>query len=417
MIEATFKIGKLFEILAAYEKIHFVPNQEQFLNSDIKIQDQKGEWVPIIGAITKRDTGIKLTFDNGDSLQCAHNHKIIKDGVAEEIFAKDLSIDDTIIKAHGESIVVKHIEPILDEIFYDLSVDTPEHLYQTSNGIVHHNTELAKLLAESLNYAFVRFDMSEFQEKHSLSRLIGSPPGYVGYSDGAAGSGALINALEQSPQCVLLIDEVEKAHPDVSQLFLQVMDAGVLTGANQKVVHMNNVILIFTSNLGARDMQKNPLGFGAPNTHVEDTESTPAVKQFFAPEFRNRLDAVINFRALQQDHMHMILDKCVQNLNHMCAAKHVCVTLDPNAKNWLVQKGFDPVMGARPLQRCVDEHIKKPLSKEILFGKLQQGGRVLVSVDTEDKLKLDFLQASTHSLTTWDTHLQDLNWEDTHGID
>lgn len=278
-------------------------------------------------------------------------------------------------------------------------------------------TELAKLLAESLNYAFVRFDMSEFQEKHSLSRLIGSPPGYVGYADGAAGSGALINSLEAAPQCVLLIDEVEKAHPDVSQLFLQVMDAGVITSANQKVIHMNHVILIFTSNLGAADAQRNPLGFGDNKDTVGDTDTTPAVKQFFAPEFRNRLDAVINFKALQSDHMKMILDKCVIHLNQMCAAKQVCVTLDPNARAWLVKKGFDPIMGARPLQRCVDEHIKKPLSKEILFGKLQQGGRVLVSVDADDKLKLDFLQATAPNLTTWETDLQDLNWEDTHGVD
>jgi ATP-dependent Clp protease ATP-binding subunit ClpA len=277
-------------------------------------------------------------------------------------------------------------------------------------------TELAKLLAESLNYAFVRFDMSEFQEKHSLSRLIGSPPGYVGYSDGAAGSGALINALEAAPQCVLLIDEVEKAHPDVSQLFLQVMDAGVLTSANQKVIHMNHVILIFTSNLGVQELQKNPLGFATQKAKVEDTESTSAVKQFFAPEFRNRLDAVINFRALEQDHMRLILDKCVDQLNEMCAQKQVCVTLDPKAKAWLVQKGFDPVMGARPLQRCVDEHIKKPLSKEILFGKLKQGGRVLVSVDADDQLKLDFLQTACGNSTPWDKELHDLNWEDAHGI-
>jgi ATP-dependent Clp protease ATP-binding subunit ClpA len=277
-------------------------------------------------------------------------------------------------------------------------------------------TELAKLLAESLNYAFVRFDMSEFQEKHSLSRLIGSPPGYVGYSDGAAGSGALINALEQSPQCVLLIDEVEKAHPDVSQLFLQVMDAGVLTSANQKVVHMNNVILIFTSNLGAQDLDKNPLGFAISDKQIlADTEAAPAVKRFFAPEFRNRLDAVINFKALSNVHMHLILDKFLNNLNIMCATKKVTVTLDPQAKDWLISNGFDPVMGARPLQRCVDEHIKKPMAREILFGKLQHGGRVLVTVDTDHKLKLDFLSMCV-PVVSLDTQLQDLNWETSHGI-
>lgn len=311
------------------------------------------------------------------------------------------------------------VERVADQVYMSLSGLREPNKTQGSFLFVGPSgvgkTATAKLLAEVLNYSFVRLDMSEFQEKHSLSRLIGSPPGYVGYSDGAAGSGALINALEAAPQCVLLIDEVEKAHPDVSQLFLQVMDAGVLTSANQKIIHMNHVILIFTSNLGAQDLEKNPFGFTTPNNTVTDTEHTPAVKQFFAPEFRNRLDAVINFRALDTSHMHLILDKCVQDLNHMCVAKQVHVTLDPKAKTWLVNKGFDPVMGARPLQRCVDEHIKKPLSKEILFGKLQTGGRVLVSVDADDKLKLDFLQ-TTCANPTWDMDLQDLNWENTHGI-
>lgn len=278
-------------------------------------------------------------------------------------------------------------------------------------------TELAKLLAESLNYSFVRFDMSEFQEKHSLSRLIGSPPGYVGYSDGAAGSGALINALEQSPQCVLLIDEVEKAHPDVSQLFLQVMDAGVLTSANQKTVHMHNVILIFTSNLGAQELDKSPLGFvSSTQTQLADTESAPAVKKFFAPEFRNRLDAVVNFKVLTDTNMHLILDKFIANLNNMCATKKVTVTLDPQAKDWLIRNGFDPVMGARPLQRCVDEHIKKPMAREILFGKLKHGGSVLVTVDTDLKLKLDFLSMCVPAVIM-DTELHDLNWETSHGVD
>jgi ATP-dependent Clp protease ATP-binding subunit ClpA len=278
-------------------------------------------------------------------------------------------------------------------------------------------TETAKLLAETLNYAFVRLDMSEFQEKHSLSRLIGAPPGYVGYSDGAAGSGVLINALEATPHCVLLIDEVEKAHADVSQLFLQVMDAGVITSANQKTIHMDHVIVIFTSNLGAQDLEKNPLGFVSNKHTLGDTDVSPAVKQFFAPEFRNRLDAVINFKPLQPSHMKLILDKCMQQLNVMCATKQITVTLDPRAQDWLIEKGFDPVMGARPLQRCVDEHIKKPLSKEILFGKLQQGGRVLVSVDADHKLKLDFLQMVTPDVTMWDNPLQDWNWENPHAID
>lgn len=398
MVKTTLKIGKLFEILSAYEKIHFVPNQEQFLNSDIRIQDQKGEWVPIIGGITKQDTGVTLSFDNGDSLQCANNHKIIKDGVSEEVLAKDLSINDTIIKANGESIVLKNVEPIYDEIFYDLSVDTPHHLYQTSNGIVHHNTELAKLLAHHLNYAFVRFDMSEFQEKHSLSRLIGSPPGYVGYSDGNAGSGSLINTLEQTPQCVLLIDEVEKAHPEVVNIFLQAMDNGMITSSNQKSVSLQNVILVFTSNLGAAEMEKPALGFGRESRQGEDQT---AIRQFFAPEFRNRLDAIIPFNKLQKSTMVQILDKFLDQLNLLCKPKNITVVVDPEAKEWLLEHGFDAHMGARPLNRCIDINIKQPMSKEILFGKLTGGGRVLVSMDHDTKkLKLDML-----SITSSNSHL------------
>lgn len=271
-------------------------------------------------------------------------------------------------------------------------------------------TEMARLLAEHLKYKFVRFDMSEFQEKHSLSRLIGSPPGYVGYADGAAGSGALINALEQNPQCVCLIDEVEKAHPDISQLFLQAMDAGILTGANQKSVSLQNVILIFTSNLGVREMQKTPLGFGEHNLPDQKADSE-AVKQFFAPEFRNRLDAVITFNSLSTLSMQQVLNKFLQELNRMCVPKLVTVTVNPDAQQWLIRKGFDPHMGARPLGRCIDAHIKRPLSKEILFGKLTQGGTVLVSVDDDDNLKLDYLQAAPtdgtmlceHEILTLDT--------------
>ena len=250
-------------------------------------------------------------------------------------------------------------------------------------------TELAKLLAHYLNYEFVRFDMSEFQERHSLARLIGSPPGYVGYSDGNAGSGALINALEQSPQCVLLIDEVEKANPEVINVFLQAMDNGMITSSNQKTVSLKNVILVFTSNLGAAEMEKPALGFARDTREGEDTS---AIRQFFAPEFRNRLDAVIAFNKLQKSVMVQILDKFLHQLNDLCKPKNITVVVDPDAREWLLEHGFDAQMGARPLNRCIDTHIKRPMSKEILFGKLTQGGRVLVTLDSSTKkLKLDFL--------------------------
>lgn len=261
-------------------------------------------------------------------------------------------------------------------------------------------TELAKLLAQNLNYAFVRFDMSEFQEKHALSRLIGSPPGYVGYGDGNAGSGALINALEQTPQCVLLIDEVEKANSEVLNIFLQAMDNGQITSANQKSVSLKNVILIYTSNLGAAGMERAPLGFGREDRKGEDEV---AIRQFFAPEFRNRLDAVIHFNKLQKSTMHQILDKFLDQLNALCKQKQVTVVVDPDAKEWLIDHGFDPQMGARPLGRCIDNHIKKSMSKEMLFGKLKHGGTVLVSVDVDSKnIKLDFLSKAVPTNTAFD---------------
>jgi ATP-dependent Clp protease ATP-binding subunit ClpA len=250
-------------------------------------------------------------------------------------------------------------------------------------------TELARLLAQQLNYQFVRFDMSEFQEKHTVSRLIGSPPGYVGYADGNAGSGALINALEQNPQCVLLMDEIEKSHPDVTNIFLQAMDRGMITSSNQKTVSLQNTILIFTSNLGAADMERNAVGFGRQAREGEDTS---AIQQFFAPEFRNRLDAIVSFGKLTSDTCELVVDKFVRELNSMCEAKNIRITVDPAAKKWLVSNGFDSAMGARPLGRCIDAHIKKPLAKEILFGKLTSGGSVLVTVDQDSgKIRLDCL--------------------------
>ena len=250
-------------------------------------------------------------------------------------------------------------------------------------------TELAKTLADKLGYSFVRFDMSEFQEKHSVSRFIGSPPGYVGYSDGNAGNGALVNALEQTPSCVLLIDEVEKAHPDVLNVFLQAMDQGTITSQNQKTVSLKNALLIFTSNLGAAEMEKPGMGFGATSNLTADKE---AVNRFFTPEFRNRLDAVVPFFSLSAETMQLVVGKFLKQLNQTSQARGVCVVVDPDAQRWLVKNGFDKAMGARPLSRVIDREIKRPMSQEILFGKLKSGGRVLVTLDENSKgLKLEFL--------------------------
>jgi ATP-dependent Clp protease ATP-binding subunit ClpA len=237
-------------------------------------------------------------------------------------------------------------------------------------------TETAKQLAATLGVQLLRFDMSEYQEKHSISKLIGSPPGYVGYEDSQMGGGILINEIEKNPHAVVLFDEVEKAHQDVSNMLLQVMDYGTITGSNGKKADCRNIILILTSNLGAEEMEKANLGFG----ESERTEDEDAMKRFFAPEFRNRLDAMVKFKKLSKDTMKTIVKKFLLELNTMTLEKRVEVNATEEALDYLIDKGFDPKMGARPLSRIIDDEIKKPLSRMILFGDLIEGGRVEVTV-------------------------------------
>jgi ATP-dependent Clp protease ATP-binding subunit ClpA len=243
-------------------------------------------------------------------------------------------------------------------------------------------TETAKQLATHLGTKLVRFDMSEYQEKHSVSKLIGSPPGYVGFEENA---GLLITKLQENPTCVLLLDEIEKAHPDVSQILLQIMDNGKVTGSNGKEADARNCILILTTNLGAKDADKNVIGFSESTESVyEDKE----LKKFFAPEFRNRLDGVITFAKLSKEVMMKIVGKFLLELKNMVKDKDIAISVTDEALDYLVDKGFDPKMGARPLQRVIDKDVKRPLSKEILFGSLKNGGRVTVDfVNGEIKLE------------------------------
>jgi len=248
-------------------------------------------------------------------------------------------------------------------------------------------TEVAKQLAKSLGVHFARFDMSEYQERHTVSKFIGSPPGYVGYGDGGAGGGVLINELDTHPHCVLLFDEIEKAHPDVYNIFLALMDHGTVTSSQGKSASARNAIVIFTSNLGAADMEKELIGFTKSTVRDEDTQ---AINRFFTPEFRNRLDAIIKFNKLNKDNMDSIVDKFLGELNGLSARKNVKIVCDASAKQWLIDKGFDTNMGARPLARVIADHIKKPLSREMLFGKLRHGGAVMITVK-EDKLEFEYL--------------------------
>jgi ATP-dependent Clp protease ATP-binding subunit ClpA len=243
-------------------------------------------------------------------------------------------------------------------------------------------TETAKQLSKHLGVKLVRFDMSEYQEKHAVSKLIGSPPGYVGFEENA---GLLITKLQENPNCVLLLDEIEKAHPDVSQILLQLMDNGKVTGSNGKEADGRNCILILTTNLGAKEAEKNKIGF---NDSIEGDYNDSELKKFFAPEFRNRLDGVITFAKLSKETMMKIVGKFLLELKQMVKEKNIAISITDEALDYLVDKGFDPKMGARPLQRVIDKEIKRPLSRQILFGDLKNGGSVTVDY-RENEIKLD----------------------------
>ena len=234
-------------------------------------------------------------------------------------------------------------------------------------------TEVAKQLADGLGVKLIRFDMSEYMEKHAISRLIGAPPGYVGFDQG----GMLTDSVDQDPHCVLLLDEIEKAHPDVFNILLQVMDHGKLTDHNGRTTDFRNVVLIMTSNAGASEMSKAAIGFGRERREGEDTQ---AIERTFTPEFRNRLDAVVSFAPLDRDVIAQVVEKFVLQLEAQLMDRNVTIEITKAAADWLGEKGYDSKMGARPLGRVIQEHIKKPLAEELLFGKLTKGGVVKVGV-------------------------------------
>ncbi len=244
-------------------------------------------------------------------------------------------------------------------------------------------TEVAKQLASILGVEMLRFDMSEYMERHTVSRLIGAPPGYVGYDQG----GLLTDGVDQNPHCVLLLDEIEKAHQDLYNILLQVMDNGTLTDANGRKVDFRNVILIMTTNAGASDAAKNSIGFGAGK---KDDEQEEALKRLFTPEFRNRLDATIMFGALTPEIIQRVVEKFVLQLEVQLADRNVTISITDKAKDWLAERGFDSEMGARPLARTIQEHVKKPMAEELLFGKLSKGGEVKIDVARKDSKKLKF---------------------------
>jgi ATP-dependent Clp protease ATP-binding subunit ClpA len=263
------------------------------------------------------------------------------------------------------------------------------YLFSGPTGV--GKTEVARQLASTLGIELVRFDMSEYMERHSVSRLIGAPPGYVGFDQG----GMLTDAIDQHPHCVLLLDEIEKAHPDLYNILLQVMDHGKLTDHNGKTVDFRNVILIMTTNAGASDLAKETIGFA--REEGRKGEDQDAIKRLFTPEFRNRLDAIVAFAALTQEIVGRVVEKFVMQLEAQLADRNVTIELSSAAKEWLAERGYDRLYGARPLARVIQEHIKKALAEELLFGKLVKGGAVKVTL--KDKaLAFEFTEAAAPAL-------------------
>jgi ATP-dependent Clp protease ATP-binding subunit ClpA len=252
-------------------------------------------------------------------------------------------------------------------------------------------TEVTRQLALTLGVELIRFDMSEYMERHTVSRLIGAPPGYVGFDQG----GLLTEAITKHPHCVLLLDEIEKAHPDVFNLLLQVMDHGTLTDNNGRKADFRHVVIVMTTNAGAAEMSRASIGFV---TQDHATDGMEAIKRLFAPEFRNRLDAVVQFESLDERTIQRVVDKLLVEIEAQLEQKGVTLHIDDDARQWIAKRGYDPKMGARPMARIIQEHIKRPLAEELLFGRLEKGGHAFVSVGPDEQLKVEARSAEEPAL-------------------
>jgi ATP-dependent Clp protease ATP-binding subunit ClpA len=285
----------------------------------------------------------------------------LQDNLSQDVYGQELALTEVVDKILVAQAGLKsENKPIGSFVF----------MGPTGTG----KTETAKSLAKNLGVKLLRFDMSEYQEKHSISKLIGSPPGYVGFEEDA---GQLITQIQEAPNAVLLLDEVEKAHPDVMTVLLQLMDNGFITGSNGKKADCRNIVLILTTNAGAQSAEKNAIGFGKQEKEYSDAD----LKKFLTPEFRNRLDGIVTFNKLGKETMVKIVNKFVEELKEQVKEKAIRIKIDKDATNWLLDKGFDPKMGARPLARVIDKEIKRPLAKLMLFGDLKSGGWLTITVE------------------------------------
>jgi ATP-dependent Clp protease ATP-binding subunit ClpA len=308
-----------------------------------------------------------------DQLRTEKSESVVnlESNLKDVVFGQDVAINKVCEKVYIAKAGLK-----------DINKPTAAFLFTGPTGV--GKTELCKQLAQYLGVKLLRYDMSEFQERHSVAKLIGAPPGYVGFEDSEMAGGKLLNDVEKDPHAVLLLDEIEKAHPDVANVMLQIMDNGYLSGSNGKRVDMRNIILIMTSNLGAADMERNSIGFGSLEKEGEDDK---AIEAFFPPEFRNRLDAIVKFNKLDKENMLLIVDKFIGELNTLMLEKNILVKPTLKVKEYLLDKGWNPKMGARPLSRVISEKIKTPLAQKILFDNIHDA---IVEVDIDDKENITF---------------------------
>ena len=411
--EPTAKVAKeiLLGIKSKFEEFHKIRIEDEAIEIavDYSQRYQSDKRLPdkAIDLIDTACAKLKITTEDSSHLSVTKTHiidtlskaiKIPADQLGRETSEESSSLvnlEDT-IKVHvfGQNEVV---ERVMERIYVAKAGMKPLNkpmgsflfLGPTGTG----KTELAKQLAENLHMKLQRYDMSEYQEKHAIAKLIGAPPGYVGYDDANMGGGLLISAIEKNPHSIILFDEIEKAHPDVSNVLLQFMDEGFVTSSNGKRADARNCILIMTSNLGAQDNERNTIGF---STDLQRTGADDrAVKEFFRPEFRNRLDAICKFVHLTKDNMRLIVNKFITEINDLLADKKIKLRLTDHAVDLLIERGFDRKMGARPLAKTINELIKVPVSKKILFENL--GTDCVINIDSVNKeLTFDIINCNIY---------------------